>query len=170
MIGPRGMQSESARATTTAEARFRIAAPNALPRLVTVIALDAASEEIIRRLALARTNARFLTASAAATAARAPPPPGWLSDLGGRAGELLEEVAAADLVVLVATPGANAPAARVIGEACRRKGAMTTALVVGQAASPELSATLAELRPYAPMLVVASSEDYVADMLTALRA
>jgi hypothetical protein len=165
------MRSESARATTTAEARFRIAAPNALPRLVTVIALDRAGEEIVRRLALAQTNARFLTASAfAAAAAQAPPPPGWLSDFGGRAADPLEEVAATDLVVLVATPGANAPAARVIGEACRRKGAMTTALVVGQAASPELSATLAELRPYAPMLVVASSEDYVADMLTALRA
>jgi hypothetical protein len=33
-----------------------------------------------------------------------------------------------------------------------------------------LSKTLAQLRPYALMLVIASAEDYVEDMLSALRA
>ena len=33
-----------------------------------------------------------------------------------------------------------------------------------------LSKTLAQLRPWALMLVIASAEEYIADMLTALRA
>jgi hypothetical protein len=72
----------------------------------------------------------------------------------------------------VAAPGGNAPAAQMIGEACQLKRIMTTALIIGDAAVSDeaLSRTLAQLRPYAPMLVIAGAEDYVADMLTALRA
>jgi hypothetical protein len=48
---------------------------------------------------------------------------------------------------------------------------MTTALVLGGSASDEaLSKTLSHLRPWALMLVIASAEEYIADMLTALRA
>jgi hypothetical protein len=49
---------------------------------------------------------------------------------------------------------------------------MTTALVLsGSSISDEaLSKTLSHLRPWALMLVIASAEDYIADMLTALRA
>jgi hypothetical protein len=74
--------------------------------------------------------------------------------------------------VLLATPGGDAAIAQVIGEACRRKGVMTTALIVRHAGATEdsPSETLAQLRPYAPMLVIADTEEYVADMLAALRA
>jgi len=48
----------------------------------------------------------------------------------------------------------------------------TTALVVGAEGAPDqmVARTLAQVRPWALMLVVASPEDYVADMLVALRA
>ena len=45
------MQSESARAASAAEARFRIDAPNSQPRSIKVIALDHPSEAIVKRLA-----------------------------------------------------------------------------------------------------------------------
>jgi hypothetical protein len=168
------MTSESARMTTAAEARFRIDAPNSVPRVVKVIALDPASDVMVKRLAqLPWRHAGFLTAAAFAGAVAAPVSmPGWLSDLAGRTSSLVEEIASADLVVMVATPGGNAPAAQMIGEACQLRRVMTTALIVGDpsASDEALSATLAQLRPYAPMLVIASTEDYVVDMLTALRA
>ena len=45
------MQSESARMSSAAEARFRIDAPNSLPRAVKIIALDAPSERVVKKLA-----------------------------------------------------------------------------------------------------------------------
>jgi hypothetical protein len=41
------MQSESARMSSAAEARFRIDAPNSKPRAVKVIALDRPSERVV---------------------------------------------------------------------------------------------------------------------------
>jgi hypothetical protein len=168
------MPSESARMTTAAEARFRIDAPNSVPRVVKVIALDAASDAVVERLARQPwKHAGFLTASAFSSTPAAPVSMhGWLSDLAGRTSSLVDEIDAADLVVMVATPGGNAPAAQMIGEACQLKQVMTTALIVGDVSTSDeaLSRTLAQLRPYAAMLVIAGAEDYVADMLAALRA
>ena len=170
------MTSESARATTAAEARFRIEAPNSQPRTVKVIALDPPSEQIVKRLAGRRWNhASFLTASAFAGAPRSGTPfsmQGWLSDLAGRTRNLLDEVATADLMVMVASAGHDAQAAALIGEACAARHVMTTGLVLGSEPASELAAsrTLAAMRPYSMMLVVASGENYIEDMLTALRA
>jgi hypothetical protein len=49
---------------------------------------------------------------------------------------------------------------------------MTTALIIGSEGSSdeELSRTLASLRPYASMLVIAGNDDYIEEMLVALRA
>ena len=170
------MRSESARMSSAAEARFRIDAPNSTPRAVKVIALDGPSEVVIKKLAqLPWNNAGFFTASAlAGTADRdaARSVEHWLSDLAGRTKTLIDEVAAADLVVMLATAGENAPAASVIGEACRLRGVMTTVLILAGATAPDdaLAETLAPLRRDALMIVVASAEDYITDMLTALRA
>jgi hypothetical protein len=169
------MLSETARMTTAAEARFRIDAPNSKPRHVKVIALDPASELVVKHLAQLRwNNASFFTASAFAGA-----PPGrgfsmqgWLSDLAGRTKDLIDEVASADLVVMVATAGENAPAATLVGEACSLKRVNTTGLILGgvSAADEMLSKTLSQLRPWSLMLVIANGEDYIEDMLIALRA
>jgi hypothetical protein len=174
------VQSESARMSSAAEAKFRIEAPNSRPRAVKVIALDAPSERAVKELARDRwQGATFLTASAFASASAAGAPArepfslgGWLNDLAGRTKNLVEEIAAADLVVMVASAGENAGAAAIIGEACNLRHVMTTALVLGTASSSddELSKMLAQLRPHAMMLVISSADEYIRDMLTALRA
>jgi hypothetical protein len=75
-------------------------------------------------------------------------------------------------VVIIATAGENAQAASLIGEACSLKRVMTTALVIGTSArsDEELSKTLAQLRPWSLMLVISGAEEYIEDMLVALRA
>jgi hypothetical protein len=170
------MQSESARMSSAAEAKFRIDQPNSRPRAVKVIALDAASERVVKDLASGPwQNATFLTASAFSGAPRPGEKftvGGWLNDLAGRTKDLVDEVNSADLVVMVATAGESAAAAALIGEACGVKHVMTTALILGGASSSDdaLSKMLTQLRPHAMMLVISSADEYIADMLTALRA
>ena len=169
------MLSESARMASAAEARFRIDAPNSKPRAVKVIALDRPSETAIKQLSGPQwSNATFFTASsfAGTPGKEAFSVSGWLSDLAGRTTNLIDEVSSADLVVMVATAGQDDQAASIISEACGAKHVMTTALVLGATTSNDeaLSRTLATLRPHARMLVISGSDDYIADMLTALRA
>jgi hypothetical protein len=171
------MQSESARMSSAAEAKFRIGAPNSRPRAVKVIALDATSERVVKGLARdSWQGATFLTASAFAGRASGDAPErfslgGWLNDLAGRTKNLVEEVASADLVVMVASAGESAGAAAIIGEACAVRHVMTTALILGTASSSdEARKMLAQLRPNAMMLVISSADEYIIDMLTALRA
>ncbi len=169
------MLSESARMNTAAEALFRIDAPNSKPRAVTVVALDRRSEAAIKQLSESQwSNATFLTASSFDSTLRqeAFSVSGWLSDLAGRTKNLVDEVGSADLVVMVATAGEDAKAAVIIGDACLAKRVMITVLILGSEAQSDeaLARSLAALRPYAGMLVIASSDDYIADMLVALRA
>jgi len=169
------MVSESAKMSTAVEARFRIDAPNSKSRHVKVIALDPSSEALVKRLAERQWNtASFFTASAFAGA-----PPGrgfsvqgWLSDLAGRTKDLVDEVNGADLVVMVGTAGEDSQAAALIGEACSLKRVNTTGLILGGATATDemLSKTLSQLRPWSLMLVIANGEDYIEDMLIALRA
>jgi N-acetylmuramoyl-L-alanine amidase len=170
------MLSESARATTAEESKFRINAPNSKPRAIKVIALDPRSEELIKRLAKETWNgATFFTSlhfdsqpqSGADWSMKA-----WLNDLAGRTSKLIDEINTADLVVMVAAGGTKAEAASVIGEAASLKKVMTTALILDRASASDqaLSDTLLHLRPYASMLVVADDDDYIEAMLQALRA
>jgi len=154
------MLSESARIN---EARFRVQAPNSLPRAITVIALDAAGEAVVRRLADSNwTCVTFLTALSPDTAC----------DLAGQTRSIRDEVDAADLVVLVAGPGGRAHAASMVGQACSIRCVMTTGCVVGAGSAPEsdLSLTLAQLRPWSLMVVIAKDDEYIDAMMTALRA
>src|SRR5438876_973736 len=116
------MISESARMSSTAEARFRVQAPNSAPRATTVIALDAAGDAVVRRLARSNwTNATFLTTD----------------DVSGPARDLTEEIEAANLVVLLAGPGGHADGAAAVGEICSRHRVMTTGFMVGAASATE---------------------------------
>ena len=74
--------------------------------------------------------------------------------------------------IAFSTAGENVPAASLIGEACSLKRVMTTALIIGSAGKSDevLGKTLAQLRPWSLMLVIASADEYIEDMLTALRA
>jgi hypothetical protein len=170
------MLSESARVTTAAEAKFRIDYPNSKPRAVKVIALDAASEHVVKRLAALKwQNATFFTSlkfDGAPRSGEGWTMKAWLSDLAGRTKDLLDEVASADLIVMVASAGTKPEAASVIAEACNARKVMTTALVIDSQlkSDDDLSKTLATLRPYAAMLVIAGNDDYIDEMLAALRA
>ena len=164
------MLSESARMSSAAEARFRVQSSSSEPRVVKVIALDVASEEVLRRLAERSWNhATFL--SAATFGAN---PQDRLTDLYGRSRDLKEEVDAADLVVMVVTAGGNAQAAALIGSMCNLEPVNTAAFVSGtttsSASEAAVSRTLAQLRPWSLMVVIADADDYIEDMLVALRA
>ena len=160
--------------SSAAEARFRVQAPNSTPRAIKVIAMDAPSDDVIKGLAGRRSwhHATFFTASRSSVRSSGDVRSAWLTDLEGRTADLNAEVGRADLVVLVASPGGHAERASLIGEACSRGRVMTTALVVSAASASEedLAKTLAQLRPWSLMVVIANASDYVEDMLTALRA
>ena len=157
------MQTESARMTSAAEARFRVQAPNSLPRAIAVIALDAAAADVVAKLAAdGWRHATFYTAG----------PAGALHDLAGAPRRLDDAIGAADLVVLVAGPGGLAPAAAAVGRACSDRRVTTTAFLVGASTAPppELSKTLAQLRPWSLMVVISEHDEYIGDMMAALRA
>ena len=169
------MESESARMSSAAEARFRIDYPNSQPRVIKVVALDAMSERVVKRVAQQPwQRANFFTSLKydGTAAGEGWSMKAWLNDLAGRAKALVDEVASADLVVMVSSAGTRAEAASVIGEACAARKVMTMALIIGseQKSDEELSKTLAALRPYASMLVIASGDEYIEEMLAALRA
>jgi len=84
---------------------------------------------------------------------------------------LVAEVPTADLVVMVASAGADAHAAAIIGKACSLSRVMTTTLVVHAASATDeaLSKTLAQVRPWSLMVVIANDEAYVEEILRSFR-
>lgn len=171
------MQSESARVTTAQEARYRIQYPNSKTRAVKIIALDAPSAAIIDELAKEPWNGatffRALSFSAEGTPGRTGEGlSSWLNDLAGRALDLVGEVASSDFIVVVSAAGEDARAVSVIADACTAHHKTLVALVVPRegATEADVSASMAHLRPFARMLVIANDADYIAAMLTALRA
>jgi hypothetical protein len=154
--------SESARATTAAEARFRVPYPNSRPRAAKLVALDRASEGLVRHIARAHSNRTWLALWPGSDAA--------LSDATTQAADLIGALDATDLVVMVSTAGEDSPAAQLIAEACKLRNVPVVVFVLDTPERRgELGDRLAHLRPYASMLVRAGDAAYVEDMLTALR-
>jgi hypothetical protein len=170
------MLSESARMCSADEALFRVQKPNSKPRDIKVIALDPRSEALVRQLAEGSWNhAAFFTASSFAVSPEHNQPlsiDGCLRDLDGNPRTLIDEITGADLVVMVAAPGGNAKAAAEIGEACSLKRVNTAAFIShAKSASDEAVAqTLAQVRPWSLMVVFTETDNYIEDMLIALRA
>ncbi len=172
------MLSETARATAAHESKFRVQAPNSLPRAVKIIALDPAAARALDVVARQPWNGAAFFSSLSFAPGGAPGDGegttmrAWLGDLAGRAMELVGEVAASDFIIVVTTAGADAGAVSVIAEACAPLHKSLLGLVLpGEGADGAATAkSLAYLRPYASMLVVAGDADYIAAMLTALRA
>lgn len=167
--------SESARVTTADEARFRIDYPNSKPRVSRIIALDADSMATLRAIEhLPWNGARFLAYARSRPASESFPSlpvDAVLEDSSGNAFDLSAEVAAADVIVMVTTVGTAPEAAEVIGNACLVRGKRASGLVRMRGERiADLSPTLLALRPYAAMLVVSSGDEYIAEMLAALRA
>jgi hypothetical protein len=143
--------TESARMSSAAEARFRIQTPPPTARAISVIPLDPDSELLVAKLSEeAWGGVTFLPASAVADLVR---------DLR------------TDLVVMVVAAGARADAAAVIGQACSDRRVPTAAFVVraGAASDAAVSRTLAQVRPWSLMVLIASDDDYVKELLRSYR-
>ena len=81
---------------------------------------------------------------------------------------LREQLAEADVVVMIATADDGAKAAAAIGDACTLRGIMTAGLILGE--RREVGAAVSALRPHARVLMVSKDEHDVSEVLTALRA
>lgn len=166
--------SESARSTTAEEARFRIGYPNSSPRTSRIIALDQPSYDALRRLEDLPWNGarflRFISARPASERLASLPVDAILEDRTGSQVGLMDEIGEADVVVMVTSGEPARNAAEVIGNACFVRGKMTTGLILGSDEQSERGLrTLRAMRPYAAMLVVSADEEFVVEMLTALR-
>ena len=83
----------------------------------------------------------------------------------------MREVPDADFVVMVTAAGDDARAAAAIGEICSRRRITTATLVVRGPGSSDamLSKTLAQVRPWSLMVVIAGDESYLDDLLKSFR-
>ena len=83
----------------------------------------------------------------------------------------LTDAAAADFVVMVTAAGADARAAATVGDICSRRRITTATLVVREPSATDemLSKTLAQVRPWSLMVVVAGDESYLEDLLKSFR-
>lgn len=162
--------SSCARATTAREMRFRIQRPIAGRRGPRIVALDAGADAIVRGVAAQPWGAaRFFTLAAPVPSAV----PGGsesirLRDSDGNAANLLDELADADVVIMIGTVDSDDNAATLIGAACAVRGITTAGLIVGDPG--EVGGTVTQLRPHARVLMTTTDEQDVAEVLTALRA
>jgi len=126
--------SESARVTTAAEARFRVDYPNSSPRATRVIALDDTSLAALTALKDHPWNgARFLRYVESRPVTESLPQlpiDALLVDVDGKPAKLSDEVAAADVIVMVTAAGSASEAAEIIGNACFVRGKRATGLVL----------------------------------------
>jgi hypothetical protein len=161
-----------ARAATAAEVRFRIDAPIAPARATRVVALDEGAEPVVRRAAAQQWagGARFFMGNRPTLIAEGN---GNLADVvlvsvDGSESLLYDELAGADVAVMVATASDGASMASAIGDACTLRGIMTAGLVLADGRDP--GAAVSALRPYARVVMVTHDEHDVSEVLTALRA
>jgi hypothetical protein len=150
--------------------RFRIDRPIRGRRGARIVGLDWGADQIVERVAgLDWGTARFFSLEE---------PVGEVTDGGsasvmlrnsdGALSSLLDELADADLVVMVGTTESDASAATVIGAACTVRRVMTAGLIIGQRAI--VGDTVTALRPHARVLMVTDDEQDVIEVLRALRA
>ncbi len=155
------MVSESARATSAAEARFRIARPNARPRAVAVVALDETSARLAQELA-AQDWSRI--------AFYAMTTHGDLRPLDGEPVDVDTLLARVEIVQMLICAGAYNESARRLGDACLARGVKTSGIVVdeGNAGGSGLTRSLEGLRASVMTLSVLGAADDVPDVLQAL--
>ncbi|WP_433287262.1 hypothetical protein ACQPZQ_32780 [Pseudonocardia sp. CA-142604] len=164
--------SESARAASAAEARFRINAAIAPARAPRIVALDARAAGVVRRVAAHQwANARFVVCEGLAPGANrgdASPDSVLLRDIEGTPVLLSEELTRTDAVFMVASDDSGAACAWTIGRACAEHGVMTAGFVLGDGF--EADGAVAGLRPHARVLLPTADESDVVEVLRALRA
>lgn len=157
-----------ARAATAEEARFRVDYPNSTTRASRIIALDPEAWTIVENIAgRPWSGARFLTFQGPSSGDDGVPD-AVLQSWDGDETRLSNELEDADVTVMVATEDRGAQAAEIIGRASFARRIMTAGLVVGEGSMVDRAIRV--LRPYASVLVVSADEQYVPDVLTAMRA
>ena len=155
------MVSDSARATTAAEARFRIKAPNPGPRAMAVIALDDATARLAAELAtLPWSRIAFYVLSAA----------GDLRMLDGARVERDAVLGGVEIVQMLLTAGDISEQARQFGDMCLARGVKTSGLVIdeGNVGGPELTRSLQGLRASVMTLSVVGAASDVNEVLQSL--
>lgn len=157
-----------ARAATAEEARFRVDYPNSKTRASRVIALDDEAASLVGRISTLPWQAAHFLIFEEATGPDASGTDAILRSFDGVETRLSDELEGADVAVMIATADVGAEAASIIGRACATRRIMTAGLVVGDGNG--VDAAVNALRPYASVLVVSTDEEYVPEMLGALRA
>jgi hypothetical protein len=155
--------SSCARAATAAEARYRITYPGFTHRSSRVIALGQEAEGTVRDFeGRPWDGGHFLVFESAL-------PDDALLRYAGTGGTALlsEELDGADTIVMVASAGASAEAASVIGDAAAARGIMSAGLVLP--GGGPVSEVVSALRPNAMVLVVLRDAADVLHVLSALR-
>ena len=155
------MVSDSARATTAAEARFRIAAPNAGPRAMAVVALDERTARLAAELAQepwSRVTFSTMTAD------------GDLRTLAGEPIDRDDLIARVDIVQMLLTASEIAEQASRLGDMCLARGVKTSGIVIdeGNVGGPALTRSLQGLRASVMTLSVVGAASDVNEVLQAL--
>lgn len=149
--------------------------PDLAVRASRIIALDEGAAGIVSRLTSEQwQGGHFLIFDATVSSnglssegSGFPPVDAMLRTIDGSMLLLSEELAYADLVVMVATKDASAEAASLIGDTCARQMTMSAGLVVS--ASGEADEVVSALRPNAMVSVIMKDEKGIPSILTALR-
>jgi hypothetical protein len=157
-----------ARAATAAEARFRVDYPNSKTRASRIVALDKEATALVGRIAAEPWNGAHFLSYQETSSGDPLQPDAILRSVDGAESRLSDELDGADVAVMIATAGRVSEGAAIIGKACAIRGIMTAGLVMGDGKG--LDDAVLALRPYASVLVVSPDEDYVPQMLVALRA
>ncbi|MEP1217597.1 MAG: hypothetical protein ABJM11_02085 [Marinobacter sp.] len=163
------MVSQSVKATTAAESRFRISNPNSKGRSSLVLGLEASSADLLANVASREwSGARFRTVIQTGGVQE--------NDLvlqapDGKQSKLSDELVNADVVVMFACSGDPAQAAAVVGEAAFGRRKMTAGFVLDEHNDRQgLEKTLSALRPYVISLVVGPDAESFGETLEAIRA
>lgn len=162
--------SESAKAASADEARYRITVPLAPARNARVIALDPNATAVARRIANGPwAAASFYTCETTPRAGRNDQSEDGvlLRRLDGTTAALPDILTGTDVVIVIATDDSGRAQAAAIGKGCGARAIMTAGLVLGDGFEAEDA--VAALRPYARVLLLSADESDVFEVLTALR-
>ncbi len=157
------MITQSMRATSAAESRFRIAQPNSKGRKTLVLALG---KQALTPLAELQQLSWNNTAMGLYTA-------GHLELYNGQDAHqvvLDDALDQLDVVVLLITSDSDIEAIETIGEACSRRRIMTSGYVLGQPDDTDINPVLACTRRVTVSLVTDTDTDTLIESLRALRA
>jgi len=155
-LPPHSLVQPLSNARANSDTRNRINAPNSRPRHIKLVGLHSGGAQLVSALPIERwRNVQTLS----------------LADAGASSGETPPALDDAEMIFIVACSGDDLSWAPRIREVAQRRGIITTGILVSAAIVTEAQhAELRALRAASDMLVIASDESYVPDMLTELGA